>query len=105
MTCWYTVAANVRLEALLNRLAERGLTLRKDKCRFDQQEIIWFGYKFTPKGMYADPAKVAALAEMPAPQSKAEVKSLLQTIQYNAPFIVPEPHGYGTFVDLSLIHI
>ena len=72
-----------------------------DKCRFDQEELLWFGYKFTPAGMYADPAKVAALHEMPNPTTKGEVKSLLQTIQFNAPYIVPERHGMGTFADLT----
>ena len=57
--------------------------------------------KFTPQGMFADPVKVAALSEMPNPTNKGEVKSLLQTVQFNAPFIVPEEHGYGTFADLT----
>ena len=90
-----------RLEALLKRLEERGLTLRKEKCRFDQTQLIWFGYLFTPTGMYADPNKVAALAEAPDPKSRDEVRSLLQTIQFNAPFIAPEAYGYGTYADLT----
>ena len=32
-----------RLENLLARLMDYGLTLRKDKCQFGVQEVIWFG--------------------------------------------------------------
>ena len=92
---------DARLKALLQRLAERGLTLRKEKCRFDQTYILWFGYLFTPEGMFADPNKVAAIREADDPKSKEEVRSLLQTLQFNQQFIVPEAHGHGTYADLT----
>ena len=78
-----------RLEALLGRLAQYGLTLRKEKCLFGVPEVKWFGCIYSKQGMSPDPEKVAMIRGWPRPKSRAEVKSFLQTTQFSAVFMRP----------------
>ena len=75
------------LQQMLQRLSDRGFTLRKNKCEWNQAEVLYFGYIFNEKGMSADPAKIKAIKETSSPKSIAEVKSFIQMCQYNAYFI------------------
>ena len=65
-----------RLEKVLQRLMEYGLTLRKDKCQFGVEEVIWFGMVFSKQGMSPDPEKVKTIQDWPVPEDKAAVKQL-----------------------------
>ena len=76
-----------RLLAVLHRFAEYGITLREEKCKFGQQEVMWFGHTFHRLGMSPDPSKVETIKAWPAPEDKAAVKSFLQTVQFCAPFM------------------
>ena len=66
-----------RLRAVLARFREAGLTLRKDKCKLGQTEVMWFGH-------------LKVIKEWPSPRTVKEVKSLLQTLQYNMVYISAE---------------
>ena len=60
-----TPAKHVKnLEACLQRLKERGLTLLKEKRNFGKREITWFGYTFTSSGMSDDQRKVEAMNKL-----------------------------------------
>ena len=48
-------ANNDNLRALLKRLYEYGIRLRKGKCKLGKQSIIWFGHVFSKQGMSPDP--------------------------------------------------
>ena len=65
----------------------KGLTLRKEKCSFGQPEVKWFGNIYTEKGMSPDPKKCKIIKDWPQPTSCADVKSFLQTVQFNTVFI------------------
>ena len=71
-----------RVLAVLHRLQEYGITLRREKCKLGQPEVIWFGNVFHKQGMSPDPDKVANIRAWPAPEDKAAVKSFLQTTQF-----------------------
>ena len=53
------------LRALLKRLHEYGIRLRKLKCNFGQQSIMWFGHIFSKQGMSPDPEKVKHIKAWP----------------------------------------
>ena len=89
-----------RLEKVLARLMEFGLTLRKDKCKFGVQEVTWFGMCFTKQGMSPDPEKVQIIRDWPVPEDKAAVKSFLQTCQFSQEFMRPGPKL--TYSDVTL---
>ena len=55
---------------------------------------MWYGHIYSKQGISPDPAKVDHIKVWPAPKSKDEVKSVLQTVQF-APKIMcsdKEPH-------------
>ena len=62
-----------RLKALLERLQQFNITLRREKCEFGVDRVKWFGYIYSERGM-----EVA----WEAPKDKKEVKSFLQTVAF-----------------------
>ena len=78
---------DARLEKTLQRLQEYGLTLRREKCKLGQSEVIFFGHVFSKEGMSPDPEKVENIKKWPEPKDKSEVKSFLQTVQFVAPYM------------------
>ena len=90
---------DVRLKAVLERFREYNLTLRREKCKFGQQEVVWFGNVFSKQGMSPDPRKVEIIKNWVRPEDKAAVKSFLQTVQFNSGYMRP---GEGkTYSDIT----
>ena len=83
------------LNQILDRLAEMGVTLNKEKCEWSQNQVLWFGYQFSQAGMAPDPNKVKAIQQLSSPTSTAEVKSFLQMCQYNAMFMLTDIATYS----------
>ena len=75
------------LDAVLETLSQHGLTLRFKKCNLGRPEVKWFGYIFSKDGMSPDPEKCSIIKDWPAPQNLKEVKSFLQTVQFNKKFL------------------
>ena len=84
-----------RLGEVLERLLEKGVTLRKEKCMWSVDSVIWFGYKFSADGMSPDPAKVATIQNLPAPKNVTEVRSFLQMCQYSYMFLFKDEQTYS----------
>ena len=84
-----------RLEKLLARLAEWGITLRREKCRWGQPEVLWFGKVYSRHGVSIDPAKTEVIRNLPTPQNAKETRSFLQMAQFNAEFLHPRQDGKG----------
>ena len=76
-----------RLRAVLDRLTQFNITLRRDKCFLGQKSVKWFGHIFSEQGMSPDPEKVENIRAWPEPKDKSEVKSFLQTVQFCAPYM------------------
>ncbi|KAK3716437.1 hypothetical protein QZH41_016846, partial [Actinostola sp. cb2023] len=75
------------LHAVLNRLQELNLTLKKEKCKFYMPRIEFFGMVFSSQGMSPDPAKVDAIKNAESPTSASDVRSLLGMTNYVSRFI------------------
>ena len=75
------------LRTMLQRLSDKGFTLRKDKWEWNQTRVLYFGNVFSKKGMSADPVKVQAIINTLSPKSVSEVKTFIQMCQYN-PFFM-----------------
>ncbi|XP_038058795.1 uncharacterized protein K02A2.6-like [Patiria miniata] len=78
-----------RLQRILEIVQNAGLQLNKDKCKIAQTKVDFFGMKLDKDGIHADPAKIAAIIQMPPPTTKTEVKRLMGMINWLARFI---PH-------------
>ena len=75
------------LEDVLRTLQGKGITLRPEKCRLGQPEVKWFGNIYSKHRVSPDPEKCAVIRNWPPPKSNAEVKSFLQTVQFNSKFM------------------
>ena len=90
-----------RVRNVLDRFREAGLTLRREKCFLGQDEVKWFGMIYTRHGMTADPDKVAVIRDWPAPRTVRDVKSFLQTVQFNAVYMAAEVEGEMNYPELT----
>ena len=79
------------LTQVFHTLQEKGITLRPDKCQLGQPQVKWFGNIFSKDRMFPDPEKCSIIKNWPAPKSSSEVKSFLQTVQFNSKFLGGKP--------------
>ena len=75
------------LEAVFQRLKERGLTLNQRKCEYSKSKVEFLGYVFGGDGITPDPKKVEEIVNLQTPTSASEVRSLLGMTNYCARFI------------------
>ena len=78
---------NSHLQAVLKRCKDIGLTLNKDKCRFNVPEVTYLGHTISADGVAPDKEKVRAISEMPPPDDKKGVERLLGVVNYVRKFI------------------
>ncbi|CAB4005904.1 Transposon Ty3-I Gag-Pol poly, partial [Paramuricea clavata] len=75
------------LEAVFQRLKERGLTLNKHKCEYGKDKLEFHGYVFSGDGTAPDPKKIDDIVNLQTPTSASEVRSLLGMTNYCSRFI------------------
>ena len=75
------------LEAVLTRLQQFGVRLRKEKCRFFQQSLEFLGYTLSVDGVRPSEKKVSDVQAMPAPQNVKQLLTFLGMVTYNAKFL------------------
>ena len=68
-------------------IRKHGLKLNRNKCRFNQSELIFLGHKVTGNGVYVDDKKIEAIIKMPYPRNVKELQRFLGTINYLGKFI------------------
>ena len=66
---------NKTLETVLQRASDFGITFNKEKCLFGVQELEFYGYRFTNKGLKPTQGKVIAVKECKPLGSRDDVKS------------------------------
>ena len=66
-----------RLEKVLQRLQEAGLTLNKQKCHFSQTQVKFLGQIIDRDGVHPDPDKVRAIQEFYQPKNVSDVRRFL----------------------------
>ena len=77
----------VALEAVLRRLNEYGLRLKREECSFMQASVEYLGYIVDKDGLHATPAKVEAIVCAPRPRDVTELSSFLGLVNYYGKFI------------------
>ena len=78
-----------RLRAFFERVSSLNITLREEKCKLGQPQVLWFGNIFNKHGMSPDPEKVKTIQNWRRPEDKMGVKSFLQTVQFSSAFMRP----------------
>ena len=74
---------------VLNKCREIRLKLNPEKCIFGKPQVKFYGNIVGKDGLKADPEKVEAIVNLPAPTNKTEISSFLGMCDYWAPFV---PH-------------
>ena len=69
-----------RLETLIKRLVEAGVTLNLNKCKFSTDKIKFLGHVISSRGIEVDPSKLHAVAALPPPQNVQEVITFLAMV-------------------------
>ncbi len=75
------------LEAVLKRLCEHAVWLKRDKCAFFPDAVEYLGHRIDASGVHTSSKKVSAITEAPAPWNIQELRSFLGLINYYAKFI------------------
>ena len=75
------------MEAVFQRLREKGLILNKSKCEYSKDKLEFFGYVFSKDGISPDPKKVEDVVNLQTPSTASEVRSLLGMTNYCSRFI------------------
>ena len=75
------------LEKVIEKLAEAGLTVKKEKCEFFKDEINYLGHKISKEGLKKSDDKVKAILNAPRPTNITEVRKLAGLVNYYHKFI------------------
>ncbi|VDI17945.1 Hypothetical predicted protein [Mytilus galloprovincialis] len=78
---------NDRLDAVLQRLEERGLTLNIVKCKFNMANIEFMGHMLSEHGIGVSQSKVEAIVNARRPESVSEIRSFLGLVNFVGRFI------------------
>ena len=78
---------DARLEALLERLEQKGLTLNLEKCQFNMTHVDFMGMVLSDHGVGLHESKVKAVLEFRQPKTVSEVKSFLGLVNFSGRFI------------------
>ena len=74
------------LRRLLQRLHEKGLRCRLEKCTFAQPYVEYLGHLLSREGI-AKGTKADAVGKMPAPSNVSKLRSFLGSIQFYSKFL------------------
>ena len=70
------------LEEVLKRLAAAGLRLKRDKCIFMAQLVVYLGHIIDAEGLHLLPEKVRAVQEASEHRNVSELKSYIGILSY-----------------------
>lgn len=75
------------LHEVFSRLQKYGLKIRKDKCTFFADSVVYLGFVISKEGVHTCPEKVEAINKVPAPSNVSELRSFLGLVMYYAKFV------------------
>ncbi|XP_064464403.1 uncharacterized protein K02A2.6-like isoform X2 [Ornithodoros turicata] len=75
------------LDAVLKRLVERGIRVKRNKCYFFEDSLEYLGHVISASGIHTSPEKVKAIVEAPRPVNKQQLRSLLGLVNYYGKFV------------------
>ena len=75
-----------RLQEVLHRLQETGLTLNKEKCTFAQSSVKFLGHVIDSRGIHPDPEKVMAIQRAKRPTNVTELRRYLGMVNQLSKF-------------------
>ena len=77
----------LHLKAVIEKLADVGLKLKPEKCRFAQKELEYLGHVVSRDGLRTSPRLVDAVRNFPVPKTVQDVWRFLGLSSYYRKFI------------------
>ena len=75
------------LHTLMQVAREHELVFNGEKCALKQPSIKFFGWIYDKDSAHPDPSKVAAIHNMPAPETPSQLLKFLGMVTYLSPFV------------------
>lgn len=75
------------VEAVLQRLQERGLKVNGEKCAFLRSSVTYLGHRIDEQGIHPVQEKTDAIAKAPVPKNVTELRAYLALLTYYGKFI------------------
>nr|XP_054767488.1 uncharacterized protein K02A2.6-like [Lytechinus pictus] len=75
------------LRMFLDRCRERGIKLNPDKLEYKKAEVRFMGHIISRDGLKVDPQKVAAIADMPVPDSVESLQRFIGMVKYLSKYL------------------
>jgi len=75
------------LEAVLKRLVEAGVSVKRDKCRFMLPQVEFVGRIVSADGLRPSTSKTEAINDAPTPANMTELKAFLGMLNYYCNFL------------------
>ena len=75
------------LKRVFERFQKFGLRVKREKCAFMQESVVYFGRRLSSKGIQPTEDKVEAVRNAPTPTNVTELRSWLGMVNYHAQFI------------------
>ena len=76
------------LAAVLEKLEEVGVRLKRYKCRFMLPSVEYLGHKIADKGIQPTEVKIHAIVKAPALNNVSQLKAFLGMFNYYAKFLL-----------------
>ena len=83
----YTEEHLRNVEAVLQRLQERGFKVNREKCAFIQTSVMYLGHRIDEQGIHPVQKKTGAIAKAPVPKRLTELRAYLVLLTYYGKFI------------------
>ncbi|CAG2195305.1 unnamed protein product [Mytilus edulis] len=80
------------LSEVLSRFKRIGIRLKKQKCVFMAEEVVYLGFKINKHGIYPVESKVEAIDKAPSPTNVTELKAYLGMLNYYNRFLANLSH-------------
>ncbi|CAG2228036.1 unnamed protein product [Mytilus edulis] len=80
------------LSEVLSRSKRIGIRLKKQKCVFMAEEVVYLGFKINKHGIYPVESKVEAIDKAPSPTNVTELKAYLGMLNYYNRFLASLSH-------------
>lgn len=72
---------------VLQRLADNGLTLNKEKSKLFKESVEFLGYKVDKSGLSVPESRINAINKIKIPSNVSEVKSFMGLVTYYSKFV------------------
>ena len=90
------------LDAVLGKLTKAGFTINIDKCEICKQEIKFLSHVVSDKQVEADPERIVAILNYPAPRNQKQLRHFPGTCNYHYRFIINYANYFAPLLGLLI---